>query len=158
MSISADHFRHVLGQATTSVTVVTGADDDGPVGMAIGSFCSVSLEPPMVLFCPGKTSGTWLRMKTGDKFCVNILAQSQMELCGVMASKAEDKFDGVEWRTEATGAPVLPGVLGWIDCEIAHIYDGGDHDIVVGLVKALETDTSADPLLHFQGNYGTFAG
>jgi 3-hydroxy-9,10-secoandrosta-1,3,5(10)-triene-9,17-dione monooxygenase reductase component len=161
MSIDPNEYRRVLGHFPTGVTVVTGADDSGPSGMAIGSFASVSLDPPLVMFCPGSESTSWLRIKETGSFCVNVLGEDQKDVCGVFASKAEDKFEGVDWTTETTGAPAIPGSLAVIDCEIHSILDGGDHDIVVGLVKSMSTADDADergPLLFFQGGYGRYEG
>lgn len=157
MSIDSNEFRSVLGHFPTGVTVITGAGESGPAGMTIGSFASVSLDPPLVMFCPGRESGSWKAIRDTGSFCVNVLSESQKEVCGVFASKAEDKFAGVDWGTEVTGSPVIDGSLAWIDCEIHAIHDGGDHDIVVGLVKALEADADqGGPLLFFQGGYGRF--
>ncbi|MXW61941.1 MAG: flavin reductase family protein [Acidimicrobiaceae bacterium] len=156
MSIDPSEFRRVLGHFPTGVTVVTAPTGEGPVGMAIGSFASVSLDPPLVMFCPGKESSTWARMSGTDRFCVNVLGDDQADVCGVFASKSEDKFAGIEWSTRATGSPVLSGSIAWIDCEVHAIHDGGDHHIVVGLVKALSTENDTGPLLFFRGGYGRF--
>ena len=157
MSIDPKEFRRVLGHFPTGVTVVTGAGDEGPAGMAIGSFASVSLDPPLVMFCPGRESGSWLHIKETASFCVNVLTSDQVEVCGLFASKSDDRFAGIDWTTEATGSPVLPGSLAWIDCELHAIHDGGDHDIVVGLVKAMGTSTDeVEPPALFQGGYGRF--
>ena len=160
MSSSAEidgiEFRRVLGQFPTGVTVVTAATDDGPVGMAIGSFSSVSLDPPLVMFCPGRDSSSWAKIRTGGSFCVNVLGDHQKSVCDTFASSVDDKFAEVEVRVEATGAPVIEGSLAWIDCDYHSIHDGGDHDIVVGLVKAMGTDHEGSPLLFFQGGYGRF--
>jgi len=153
------HFRSVLGNFPTGVTVVTAIDDGKPVGMAIGSFTSVSLDPPLVAFLPTKDSSTWAAIERSGSFCVNILADDQKDECGVFASKAEDKFAAIDWSpTEDTGSPRLSGALAWIDCETEAVHDGGDHVIVVGRVKALEACRDCAPLLFFQGKYGTFQG
>ena len=159
MSIDPNEYRRVLGHFPTGVTVVTGADDNGPAGMAIGSFASVSLDPPLVMFCPGNTSASWLRIKETGSFCVNVLGADQKDTCGVFASKADDKFEGIDWTTETTGSPVIPGSVAVIDCKIHSVLDGGDHDIVVGLVTSMSTaDDAAErgPLLFFQGGYGRY--
>ena len=159
MSIDPNEYRRVLGHFPTGVTVVTGADSDGPAGMAIGSFSSVSLDPPLVMFCPGNTSESWLRIKETGSFCVNVLGSDQKDVCGVFASKTDDKFEGIDWTTESTGSPIIPGSIAVIDCEIQEILPGGDHDIVVGLVKSMSTSDDADergPLLFFQGGYGKY--
>ena len=154
--IDPGDFRTTLGHFPTGVTVVTAAGAAGPVGMAIGSFTSVSLDPPLVMFCPGKESGTWLSIKDSGSFCANILGEDQKDTCGVFAMPSDDRFAGIEWTTDATGAPVLPGCVGHIDCDIHAILDGGDHDIVIGLVKSLAITGDQGPLLFFQGGYGRF--
>ena len=156
MSIDSSEFRRVLGHFPTGVTVVTAPTGEGPVGMAIGSFASVSLDPPLVMFCPGKESATWTKMSGTDRFCVNVLGDDQADVCGVFANKSEDKFAGIEWSTRITGSPVISGSIAWIDCEVHAIHDGGDHHIVVGLVKALCTENDNGPLLFFRGGYGRF--
>ena len=149
-------FRNVLGHFPTGVTAVTAVNDGRPVGMAIGSFTSVSLDPPLVAFLPGKTSGSWLAIKETGAFCVNGMAHDQLEVCGVMASRAEDKFADVEWHAGPTGSPIIDGSIAYIDCTIEAIHDGGDHDIVVGRVVELDVIDGRDPLLFYQGGYGTF--
>lgn len=159
MSIESSEFRRVLGHFPTGVTVVTGADVDGATGMTIGSFASVSLDPPLVMFCPGRSSESWVQIKRYGNFCVNVLGIDQADVCALFAGKSEDKFAGIDWTTEVTGAPVISGALAWIDCEVNAIHDGGDHEIVVGLVKALGTAADASergPLLFYQGGYGRF--
>jgi len=157
MTIDPSEFRRVLGHFSTGVTVVTGAGNDGPAGMAIGSFSSVSLDPPLVMFCPGRESSTWQHIEETGAFCVNILTGDQKDVCGVFASPSDDRFAGIDWTTEVTGSPVIPGSLAWIDCELHAVHDGGDHHIVVGLVKALGTAADVGgPLLFFQGGYGRY--
>ena len=147
-------YRQVLGHFPTGVTVVTAMTDDGPAGMAIGSFSSVSLEPPLVLFCPQKTSGSWNRIKDSGRFCVNILGDDQEDVSRVFASKAEDKFAEIGWKRSGNGAPQITGVLAHIDCDIHEILDGGDHDIVLGMVTGLEVNHEGGPLVFFRGGYG----
>jgi len=149
-------FRQVLGHFPTGVTVVTAAGSP-PVGMAVGSFFSISLEPPLVGFCAGHTSTSWPGIKEAGRFCVNVLADDQEELSRVFASKEEDKFQGVGWSTSPLGSPRLHDVLAWIDCEIDQVLPAGDHDIVVGAVHDLEVAREADPLLFFRGGYNRLA-
>ena len=96
-SRDARHFRDVLGRFCTGVTVVTSMSNGEPVGMTCQSFSSVSLSPPLVLFCPAKTSRAWPLMQRAGHFCVNLLADGQDELSNAMATKGADKFDGVGW-------------------------------------------------------------
>src|SRR5690349_560870 len=130
-------FRAVLGLFCSGVTVVTSVSDEQPVGMTCQSFSSVSLEPPLVMFSPAKTSRAWPLMQRAGYFCVNILAADQSELSNVMATKGDEKFNGVSWTTAATGAPVIEGVLGYIDCTVHQVVEAGDHYIVIGRVKEL---------------------
>lgn len=151
-------FRETLGHFPTGVVVITAIDGDGePVGMVVGSFTSVSLEPPLVAYLPTRASGSYARLRTSRHFCVNILAADQQDLCARFASRTEDKFAGVGWRPSGQGAPILPGTVGWIECEVAEELDGGDHMIVVGRVLDLEVQRPTLPLLFFQGGYGRFA-
>lgn len=153
-AFDAAKYRQVLGHFPTGVTVVTAMTDDGPAGMAIGSFSSLSLEPPLVLFCPQKTSGSWNRIKGAGRFCVNILGDDQEDVSRVFASSAEDKFAEIGWKRSGNGAPQIGGVLAHIDCDIHDVLDGGDHDIVVGAVTALEVHHEGGPLVFFRGGYG----
>lgn len=132
-------FRRVLGHYPTGVTVVTAACPGGPEGMTIGSFTSVSLDPPLVSFCPGHDSDSWARMRDVGSFCVNVLSDEQAGVSTTFASKGDDKFWSVGIRAEATGAPVIEGCLAWIDCRVEAVHTAGDHDIVVGRVVALGT-------------------
>lgn len=147
-------FRQVLGHFPTGVSVVTAIDDGQPVGMAIGSFFSVSLDPPLVGFCAGRGSSTWPRLRSAGTFCVNILADDQEEVSRVFASKDDDKFAGMGWDRSPLGSPRIGGALAWIDCRLEAVHESGDHDIVVGAVHELEVAREADPLVFFRGGYG----
>jgi flavin reductase (DIM6/NTAB) family NADH-FMN oxidoreductase RutF/DNA-binding IclR family transcriptional regulator len=150
-------FRQVLGHYPTGVTVVTAVDADGrPAGMAVGSFTSVSLDPPLVAFLPDKGSSSFPRIRTASSFCVNVLSAEQENVCRAFAAKGADKFQGLSWRPSTSGAPILEGVVAWIDCEFDAIYDAGDHYIVLGRVRDLGVAGQAMPLLFFQGGYGHF--
>ncbi len=156
----ARQFRDVLGLFATGVTVVTSVSDGEPVGMTCQSFSSVSLSPPLVMFCPAKTSRAWPLMRQAGFFCVNILSAAQQEISNSMATKGSEKFDGVNWKRAPTGAPVIDGVLGYVDCVIDTVHEAGDHYIVVGRVKelAMGDAAGADPILFYQGRYRTTDG
>jgi 3-hydroxy-9,10-secoandrosta-1,3,5(10)-triene-9,17-dione monooxygenase reductase component len=156
-SFDAAKFRQVLGHFPTGVTVITGLDDGVPVGMAIGSFASLSLEPPQVLFCVGANSSSWPKIQSHGSFCVNILADDQEDVCRVFASKAEDKFAEIGWKRSRNDNPLLDGVLAYIDCTIETVVESGDHAIVIGAVADLEVLHEGGPLLFFRGGYGRFA-
>lgn len=152
------HFRKVLGAFPTGVTIVTTVDDGRPSGLVIGSFTSVSLDPPLVAFLPTKTSSSWAAIERSRRFCVNVVADDQLDVAGVFAGKSDDKFAGIDWTpAPETGSPVLPGSLAWIDCTIDAVHDAGDHVIVVGAVQAMDTtDRDAGPALFYKGGYGRF--
>ncbi|MEA2346480.1 MAG: 3-hydroxy-9,10-secoandrosta,3,5(10)-triene-9,17-dione monooxygenase reductase component [Thermoleophilaceae bacterium] len=150
-------FRKVLGQYPTGVCVVTGIGVDGePTGLVVGSFSSVSLDPPTVGFFPDRASSSWPKIRPSNAFCVNVLAQDQEDLCRQFAAVGGDKFAGVSWRPAASGSPVIDHVVAWIDCELAGVHDVGDHDLVLGLVLELDIERPSNPLLFFQGGYGRF--
>ena len=156
MTIDSARYRQVLGHFVTGVTVITAANDGEPVGLAVNSFTSVSLEPPLVAFCAGKTSTTWPLIRTAGRFCVNVLADDQEEVSRVFATKGADKFRGLGWRESHAGMPILADVLAWIDCTIEAEHDAGDHIIVVGRVVDLEVERDTRPLVFFRGGYGRF--
>jgi flavin reductase (DIM6/NTAB) family NADH-FMN oxidoreductase RutF len=151
------HFRQVLGHFPTGVTVITAAGTDGPVGLAIGSFTSVSLDPPLVAFCPDKRSSSWPKIREAGSFCVNVLADDQEVVCRTFASKGTDKFQGIGWAAASSGSPRLAGILAWIDCTIEGVHDGGDHEICIGRVQEMGVgEESAGPLVFYRGGYGRF--
>ena len=151
-------FRQVLGQYPTGVCVVTATEaTGGGVGMVVGSFNSVSLDPPLIAFFPDKRSSTWKRIESSGSFCVNILSADQEHLCRRFAARIEDKFDGVDFRLADSGSPVIRGAVAWIDCDIEFVHEAGDHFIVLGRVRALDIEDPSLPLLFFQGGYGRFA-
>ena len=156
LEIDSAHYRQIMGLFATGVTVVTAASADGPVGLAANSFTSVSLDPPLVLFCAGNNSSSWPKIQQAGHYCVNVLADSQEQVSRQMASKVPDKFLGVGWRTEVTGAPVLEGALAWIDCAIENEMIAGDHVIVVGRVLALGAHPhDGGPLCYYRGGYAS---
>lgn len=150
----SNHFRHVLGHVPTSVVVVTGCSSAGaPAGITIGSFASVSLEPPLVGFYQGVTSRSWPLIAKSGSFCVNVLAQSQDELCWRFAKELIDgeasRFDDIDYTLSPGGAPVLPGVIAWIDCTIESVSPAGDHWFVLGRVNDLHTTESKESAMVF---------
>ena len=157
--IDSGEYRSVLGHLPTGVTVVTAAGADRPIGVAIGSFVSISLDPPLVGFFLGTESGSWGPMEASGHFCVNILCEDQQQLCGVMASRADDKFEGVDYEIAAgSGAPILPDIHAMVDCRIHEVVKVGDHNLIIGRVLALESRRDAPPMVFYKGQYGSFAG
>ena len=152
----AARFRQVLGCFPTGVTVVTTVEGGLPVGMAAGSFFSVSLDPPLVGFCVMTTSNTWPAIERSGSFGVSILADDQTEVCRQLAKKGPDKFDGVAWSpAPVTGSPLVDGAVAHLDCELEQQHLAGDHWIVVGRVRALELHRNeAEPLVFCRGGFG----
>ena len=145
--------RRVLGHFASGVTIVTGSDDGKEVGFACQSFTSVSLDPPLVLFCPSHASATWPRIQRSGSFSVNVLAEDQQALCLAFATSGADKFAGLSWQHTAWG-PSIDGVLATVHCDIEAVHPAGDHDIVVGRVRELVTHREVGPLLFFRGQFG----
>ena len=149
-------FRQVLGHYPTGVVVVTAITDGVPAGLAIGSFSSVSLDPPLVAFFPGKSSSSWPLIEAAGSFCVNILGEDQEDICRVFASKGGDKFASIGWKPGRTGAPVINDVIAWIECTIERVDDAGDHWVVLGRVVDLDLGHPGGPLVFFRGGYGRY--
>jgi len=150
-------YRTVLGHFATGVTVITAVHGGEPVGLAANSFTSVSLDPPLVLFCAAKTSSTWPRIHSAGKFAVNILGADQEDVCRLFAQKGADRFTQSGYRLSANGSPLLRDVLAYIDCTIESEHDAGDHVIVVGRVQELGITSDEGPLLFYRGGYGRLA-
>lgn len=150
-------FRRILSHFATGVVVVT-AHDGEPIGMTCQSFSSVSLDPPLVMFCPAQSSQTWPRIRAVGTFAVNILAADQEAVCRKFAVSGADKFDGVAWTPGVTGAPILSGVLAHIECRLEAVMAGGDHDIVTGRPLYVGEGPGSGPLLFFRSQYGGFSG
>ena len=149
-------FRDVVGRFASGVTVVTAIHGGRPVGLTCQSFSSVSLDPPLVLFVPSRTSRAWPLIRETGSFCVNLLAADQAWVANAMASRGADKFAEVFWRPSSrTGSPVLEGTLGHVDCAVEAVHGAGDHDIVVGRVLTLAGEAPGDPLLFYRGRYRT---
>jgi 3-hydroxy-9,10-secoandrosta-1,3,5(10)-triene-9,17-dione monooxygenase reductase component len=152
--IAPDRFRAVLGAFCSGITVVTATGPDGaPVGMTCQSFSSLSLDPPMIMFAPARTSTTWPRIRAVGAFCVNVLADDQHGISDAMSRRGTDKFAGIAWTPSSAGAPRLAGAAAWIDCDLAAEHDGGDHTIAVGAVRELAATPAAEPLLYHRGRY-----
>ncbi len=136
--------------------MVTGLAGHQPVGLAVNSFSSVSLEPALVAFCVAKRSRTWPQLRAARGFCVNILAEDQEALSRTFAAPGLDRFMGVGWAPAPSGAPILDHVLAWIDCTVEAEHEAGDHVIVVGRVREMGVAHEGGPLVFYRGGYGRF--
>jgi 3-hydroxy-9,10-secoandrosta-1,3,5(10)-triene-9,17-dione monooxygenase reductase component len=148
--VDSDAFRQVLGHFCTGVTVIT---TEGPAGFACQAFAALSLSPPLVLFCPGKTSSTWPVIERAGHFCANVLTDGQQELARRFGTSGGDKFAGVPWTPSPLGAPVLDGALTWVDCAVEAVHEAGDHYLVTGRVTGLGATRAGRPLLFYRGRY-----
>lgn len=152
-TFDSKQFRSVLGNLPTGVVIVSGVDVSGqPQGVTIGSFVSISLDPPLVGFFQGLTSKTWPAIAASGSFCANVLAHDQGELCWRFAKEAEGRFDGVDWSPATSGSPKIAGSLAHIDCTIESSSQVGDHLFIVGRVQNLDaTNDAKSAMVFFKG-------
>jgi flavin reductase (DIM6/NTAB) family NADH-FMN oxidoreductase RutF len=150
-------FRAVMSRFATGVTVATTCQGSRRLGITVNAFASVSLEPPLVLVCIDRTSRVHDAFIESGIFAVNFLTSDQEELSRCFAGDTDcrhNEFCGVASHVEATGAPVFDEALAFVDCRIDQVYDGGDHDILLGRVQALGTGArGAEPLLYYRSEY-----
>ncbi|SDF14645.1 MULTISPECIES: flavin reductase family protein [Thalassobaculum] len=152
--VSPGDFRAVLGSYATGVTVVTTRAPDGePVGLTVNSFTSVSLDPPLVLFCLDREAGSLPAFETADGFAVNILSADQAAVSNRFADPQAARFDGEGVADWSTGAPILADALAALDCTVHARHDGGDHIILVGRVRRLAVLSDDEPLIYWRGVY-----
>jgi flavin reductase (DIM6/NTAB) family NADH-FMN oxidoreductase RutF len=154
--VSAADFRHAIGHFATGVTVVTSVGLDGqPVGTTANAVSSLSLDPPLILVCFDRSSQTLEAVRTHGAFAVNVLSAPQQELSANFARRGlAAAWDGVRHRPGRTGSPRLHGVLATLECTVEHRLPGGDHEIVVGRVRDVETsEAEAPPLVFWRGRY-----
>lgn len=151
---SAPHLREALSRYATGVTVVTTSGPQGPVGITANSFTSLSLEPPLVLWCPARKSSRFDAFAGAAHYAIHVLGSDQLALCRRFARSGAD-FEDVDYGTTPDGQPLLPGCLARFDCRAHAVHEGGDHAILVGEVLRAET-RAGDPLLFWGGRYGDF--
>jgi flavin reductase (DIM6/NTAB) family NADH-FMN oxidoreductase RutF len=153
MAVDSMAFRDALGRFASGVSVIAAPlPGGGAAGVTITSFASVSLDPPLVLFCIGRRSANFDAFVGAPAFSINILAADQEGLSELFASQRDDKFAGVAVTVGEGGVPLLAGCLANLECSRVAVHSGGDHEIVVGRVEALRIG-SGEPLLRFRGAY-----
>jgi 3-hydroxy-9,10-secoandrosta-1,3,5(10)-triene-9,17-dione monooxygenase reductase component len=153
VQLESEAFRRVLSHFPTGVAVITGMTPEGPAGLAVGSFTSVSLVPRMVGFFVDRASTSWPSISATGSFCANILAADQADVCRLFARSGGEKFAGLGWRTASSGSPVLDGVLAWIDCKLELELQAGDHRLVLGVVLDLAAERHEQPLVFHRGTF-----
>jgi flavin reductase (DIM6/NTAB) family NADH-FMN oxidoreductase RutF len=145
--------RKIMGRFATGVTVVTTAGAGGMGGLTANAVASLSLDPPLVLVAVDKRAGSYPEIRANGCYAVNILAADQEEISRRFATPGPKDYSGLAWKTVVTGAPVFEGTLGYVDCRLADVLPGGDHDIFVGEIVAGDAGEDGHPLLFFSGKY-----
>lgn len=156
-SLDLRALRHALGLYTTGVTIITTRAPDGRhIGVTVNSFTSVSLDPPLVLFCLSNWSTLLDAFQSGDHFAVNVLAKGQQELSNRFARPSLNDWIGLKYRESEHGCAILASTLGSLECARDAVHPAGDHVILVGKVLRFDIAAAAEPLVFYQGSYGTF--
>lgn len=152
---STTDMRRAMGAFATGVTVVSGMSSGKPVGFACQSFASVSLTPPLILFCADHRGRAWPLIRASGRFDVSVLGEDQAEICTRFGSSTGRKFDGLDWYESLHGTPVLHGVLMRVHCTVESVQVAGDHDVVIGRVVELAIgDQDLQPMIFFRGAFG----
>ncbi len=150
----AGAFRAALGRFPTGVALITAAPGGEPAGLIVNSLTSVSLAPPLLSFCPSRSSLTWARMRRTKRFGVNVLARTHEGFARHASQRGADRFAGVEWELGPGGVPLLTDALAALECGIVAQHPAGDHWIVVGRVENIRILPVDDPLVFFVGAFG----
>jgi flavin reductase (DIM6/NTAB) family NADH-FMN oxidoreductase RutF len=148
----------VLSAFPTGVTTVAALVDGRPTGITANSFTSVSLDPPIVLFCVARTSTTWPALRTASRLGISVLGAQQERYGRALSARGTDRFASVQWRVTDGGAVLLDGASAWLNCSIERQIPVGDHDIVLLRVHALEADVSVPPLVFHASRYRPLSG
>jgi len=155
--VSADAFRHACGRFATGVAIAAVMDESGTArGLTVSSFTAVSLEPPLVLICLGRAVTNIEEFRRARHFSLSFLRKEQRDLSSHFAQKGHDRFNGVAWRGGETGAPLIVGALGALECALYQRFTSGDHDIFVGEVVYAEA-AEGSPLIHYASRYRRLA-
>lgn len=151
--IDQDTFRSVLGRFASGITIVTVRDRDGrDFGMTVSAFCSLSLDPPMVLVCIDRAASMYTMLLEHPRFAVNILSSEQEAASRRFADPESDRFDGLAYTRGESGAVLLSGALAHLECRVVAHHEGGDHTIFTAEVERAEP-AHGRPLLYYRGGY-----
>ncbi len=148
-------FRAALSAYPTGVTVVTTITPEGPMGITANSFASVSLDPPLVLWSPSRTSHRFEHFARAPRFAIHVLASDQRHVCEGF-TKSKTAFEGLDWTASHAGVPLIAGALATFECNFEAAHEAGDHDIVIGRVTRAHHRDGL-PLVFHGGGYGNFA-
>lgn len=156
-SIDPMDYRQVFGLLPTGVTAITGtAEGDKPVGFIVGTFQSLSIDPPLVAFSVDKGSSTWPTIRTLENFTANILSVEQLSVCRALSRRGPDKFQDLRYWRGPHRNPRLPDSTAWIDCTVLQEVVAGDHYIVVATITGMEVG-DGEALIFRGGKFGEFA-
>jgi len=154
-TFTPDDQRAIFGLQPTGTVAITGMDGDGqPTGFIVGTFQSLSLEPPLVTFCIANTSSTWPILRKQGRFTANILSTGQLDACKALGRKGADKFNGLNWQESHIGTPRLDGAVAWVDCHVLSEVIAGDHFVIVGSVAAIEKGSGGNALIFCGRQFG----
>lgn len=149
-------FREALGRFATGVTIVTATGPKGPVGMTVNSFTSVSLDPPLVLWCPARSSSRHAIFAEAPAWSIHVLGAEQLDVC-LRFTRNGAQFEGLELGETTLGTPLIPGVAARFDCHAHAVHDGGDHSVLLGRVAEVTVAGPDDhPLVFAAGRFGAF--
>lgn len=157
MGFEAALQRKIMGRFATGVTVASTVVDGATWGMTANAVTSLSLQPPLVLLAVVRDSQSRDMFAQGRCFALNILSAEQEAISNRFAFAGPKDFSDLETKTAVTGAPILTDALGWVDCRLKDILDGGDHDIFIGEIFAGDF-REGSPLVYFGGKYARLAG
>ncbi len=155
--ISVEEFREALAHFASGVTIVTAATPDGPHGVTVNAFASLSLDPPLVLVCIERSRYSHAVLEAAGAFAINVLAAGQEALSRFFSSTGRPEgpfaFHGIPHRPGRLGAPLLDGCLAYLECRVTARYPGGDHTIFVAEVVAADVVPGRRPLLYYNRGY-----
>tara|TARA_R100001369_G_scaffold60760_1_gene87564 strand:+ start:123 stop:644 length:522 start_codon:yes stop_codon:yes gene_type:complete len=158
-SVDPVTYRSALGNFVTGVTVVTTTLGGTPVGTTVSAFAALSLSPPLILVSLARKSETLAQIKRAGIFAVNVLSEGQREIAACFATSAgAGKFEGIEYENGQSGAPIIADVGASIECDLEDCFSGGDHEILVGIVRNATVEGDLAPLVYFRGNFSGLAG
>jgi flavin reductase (DIM6/NTAB) family NADH-FMN oxidoreductase RutF len=157
-ALDPSELRRTFSCFPSGVTALCTLIDGLPVGMAASSFCSVSLDPPLVLVCVAQTSATWLRLRMASRLGISVLSRGHDNIVRQLAGPAAARFDGVAWTTTEAGAVLLERSAAWLECELEQEVEAGDHHIAVLGVRAAMRARESEPLVFHESRFRAFAG
>lgn len=157
-TFSSAEQRKIFSLVPTSVVAITGMTvENKPMGLIVGTFQSLSLDPPLVTFSVAKSSSTWPVLRSMGRFTANVLSSDQAQICKALGRKGDDKFSGLVYDKSVIDTPRLPGSSAWIDCHVLSEIVAGDHFVIVGSIAAMDVGDAAGPMIFCEGKFGSYA-